>query len=660
MDRFIGTNQHDANLLGTLVVVMEWCGSQLERESEMPTAKTSSPLGDLYNALKRGEVSRRSFVERSTLLGVGGAAAIFMANTAQAAAQHASPEASPAASPTSAATGTIPEINTENQVRGSGPELRIIQWQGPTLLNPATATGVKDYLGGCIVLEPLMHYLPDTTVAPNLVTQVPSVENGQLAADLTTVTLTLVPGVLWSDGEPFTAEDVKFTWEWTMNEENPAVNIGTFETISSIEVVDELTAQVTFSAPNPLWFAPFTGTSTGFVLPKHVLEAGGQEVNDSFASKPIGTGPYVVETFVPNDQVVYAVNENYRHPNKPFFSKVNLKGGGDAVSAARTVLQTGEYDYAWNLQVEPDVLGSLVSDDGPGAIGVRPTVNVERIDINQSDPNQEVDGQRSEKNTPHPFFSDPVVRQALTLAIDRDLIQQRFYGEGHKPGRNVITGVPETESPNTVYELNPDKANQLLDEAGWAKDGDVRSKDGIELSVQYATSINSVRQKTQAVVKQNLEAIGFKVELVQVDAGFYFDSAPANDQNINHFYWDLEMYQQVPESPRPLSFLEAFWSGENGDNIAQKSNDWAGQNYTRWSNEEYDQVFEASRTEIDDEVLVQNIIKMNDLVINNYVICPLVQVIGITGVSRKLNLENLALAAFSYDYWNIANWNFNL
>ena len=581
-----------------------------------------------------------------------------MANTAQAGAQDASPESSPAATTAGATIDPqIPAINTEAQARGTGEELRIIQWQGPTVLNPHVATGVKDYLGGSIVLEPLLHYLSDATIAPNLVTNVPSVENGQLAADLTSVTLTLLPDVVWSDGEPFTAEDVKFTWEWIVNLDNASVNIGTFETISGVEVVDPLTAKVTFAAPNPLWFAPFTGTSTGYVLPKHVLEAGGQDVNNGFAINPIGTGPYKVESFSANDQVIYAVNENYRHPNKPYFSKVNLKGGGDAASAARAVLQTGDYDYAWNLQVEPEILASLISDDGPGEVGVRPTVNVERIDINFSDPNTEVDGQRSEKNTPHPFFSDPVVREAISIAIDREKIQNSFYGDGNVPGRNVITGVAETESPNTTFEYNADRANQILDEAGWAKDGDVRAKDGIELSVLYATSINSVRQKTQAVVKQNLEAIGFKVELVQVDAGIYFDSAPANDQNIQHFYWDLEMYQQVPESPRPLSFLEAFWTGTDGDNIAQASNSWSGQNYTRWQNAEYDAIFVASQTETDDEALVQNIIRLNDLVINNHVIVPLVQVVGNTGISRKLNKENLGLAAFSYDYWNIANWN---
>lgn len=125
------------------------------------------------------------------------------------------------------------------------------------------------------MLEPLIHYLPDASMTPNLVTQVPSVENGQLAKDLTSVTFTLTPGVLWSDGTPFTAADVEFTWKWNVEEVNASSNIGTFQTIKSIEVVDDTTAKVTFTSANPFWFAPFTGTSTGFVLPKHVLEGGG-------------------------------------------------------------------------------------------------------------------------------------------------------------------------------------------------------------------------------------------------------------------------------------------------------------------------------------------------------------------------------------------------
>src|SRR5690606_17993284 len=387
-----------------------------------------------------------------------------------------------------------PAHGAENQERGAGGELNIIQWQAPTLLSPHVATGVKDILGSVLVIEPLIHYASDSTMIPNLVTEIPSVENGGLSEDLTEVTLNLLPDVLWSDGTPFTAEDVVFTIEWVKNPENNSTNQNSFEAIETAEAVDDLTVKVTFSAPNPIWFDPFTGTSTGFVYPKHILE-GGKEAHDAFLSAPIGTGPYVVQSFTPNDSATYVINENYREPNKPFFSTVNLKGGGDAPAAARAVLQTGEYDFAWNLQVEPDVLTSMEGPDSPGQLAPYPGINIERFNFNFSDPNTEVDGQRSHKDTPHPFFSDDAVREAIATAIDRQTIADEFYGLGQEPAANVIYGDPLTESPNTSWEFNLEKAAQILEDAGWTLNDDgVREKDGVEIRIVYATCVNSVRQ----------------------------------------------------------------------------------------------------------------------------------------------------------------------
>jgi peptide/nickel transport system substrate-binding protein len=625
--------------------------------------RSSGPLHELYEALKAGSVDRREFLRRSAFLGVSTGAAMFLANTAGAAAAGTSlrngaaflAQATPGASPETGGAAR-PSAGTEGQERGAGGELNLLQWQAPTLLSPHVATGVKDILGSILVSEPLIHYLPDSTMIPNLVTEVPSVENGSLAEDMTSVTLKLLPDVKWSDGEAFTAEDVKFTVEWVQNPENASVNFDVFEPIESVEVVDELTAKVTFSGPNPFWFDPFTGTSTGFVYPKHVLEAGA-DAHTAFLSAPIGTGPYVVQSFTPNDNVVYVVNENYREPNKPFFAQVNIKGGGDAAAAARAVLQTGEYDFAWNLQVEPDVLESMNADDAPGAIMPYPGINVERLNFNFSDPNKEVDGQRSEVNTPHPFFTDDAVREAIYTAIDRQKIADEFYGGGQQPATNILNGDPATESPNTSWEYNQEKAAQLLEDAGWTMNGDVREKDGVQLSTVYATSVNSVRQKTQAVVKSNLEAIGIKVQLEQVDAGIYFDGAAGTEQNINHFYWDMNMFQSVPNSPRPISFMVGWYAGPDNSNVAQKSNQWNGQNQQRWVNADFDKIYETAQTETDPEKLAQLFIEMNDLVINNHVIVPLVIVGSPRGVSKRLRAENIALAPFSYDYWNIANWN---
>lgn len=608
----------------------------------------TGPLRELTNSYKAGSISRRSFAKGATALGLTTPMVAYLANNVGA--QDATPEASAVAE-----ARTRPEVGTEGQERGAGGPLNIIQWQAATLLSPHVSNGVKDILAATPIIEPLIHYLSDASMVPNLLTKIPSQADGDLAEDLMSVTLTVLPDVTWSDGEPFTSADIGFTIDWVLNPDNASVNIGVFEPIESWEAIDDMTIKVNFNAPNPFWFTPFAGTSTGFVYPKHVLEVEG--AHEDFLSNPIGTGPYKLETFTPNDQLTLIPNENYREPNKPFFSNVTIKGGGDAAAAARAVVQTGEYDFAWNLQIEPDVIDGMIAEDNHGVFMPYPGVSVERINFNFSDPWTEVDGQRSEMNTPHPFLSDPEVRRAINMAIDRETIATKFYGNGQPAAVNILNGDPRTDSPNTSFTFDPEGAKAVLDEAGWVMDGDVRAKDGVKLDVVFATSVNPVRQKSQAVVKANLEDIGIRVTLEQVDSGIYFDTAEGNDQNIYHFYWDFNMYQSVPSTPRPLSFFEAWWSGPDGENIAQASNKWQGSNNSRYQNPDFDVVWEATRTETDPEKLADNFIEMNDIVILDDAITPLVVVGSPRGAHKRMRPENFDLAAYSYDYWNIANWN---
>ncbi len=578
--------------------------------------------------------------------------ATFVANVAQA--RPGRPRAGHAFVAQSVGAGA-PAVGTEGKTRGQDGELRLLQWQAPTLLNPHVATGTKDYLAACIVVEPLMNYLPDGSIIPNLVTEVPTIENGMLAEDLKSVTFKLKEGVTWSDGEPFTAADVVFTRDWIMAEENASVSIGTWEPIATIEAVDDLTVKVGYETPNANWYAPFAGTGNGPILPKHILEVEGSA--DAFNANPIGTGPYVIDTFSPNDQVIYKINENYRDPNKPFFASVNLKGGGDAASAARAVLQTGEWDHAWNLQVEPAIIRDL-EKGGKGKFHVVPGTSLERININFSDPNTEVEGQRSYFKQPHPFLSDKAVRQAMNLAADRDTIAKQFYGEGEPATPDMLNGLPAFDSPNTSYEFDLEKASQILDDAGWTMDGDVRTKDGVQLKITYATTINAVRQKTQQVIKQGFEEIGIKVNLQQIDSGIFFDSSPGNEQNTGHMYTDVNMYTNGPGTPTPTEYMFGWYAGPDGSNIAQKANRWSGQNFYRYQNPEYDKLYDQVRVETDVEKAAQIFIQMNDLLINDVALIPLVhRAADKYASSITLRDENLAISAFELNYWNIANWN---
>jgi peptide/nickel transport system substrate-binding protein len=631
--------------------------------------KAQGAFSQLCDQLASGAISRRAFIERSTALGVASAVAIFCANSVAVSAAGGSrngfafyqgQDGTPAASPAAGAPGR-PDAGTEGQTRGAGGDLRMLQWQAVTHLMTHRSTGTKDFLAADLINEPLMRYLPDGTLLANLIEVVPSVENGLLVEDLSQVTFKLLPDVVWSDGEPFTANDVRFTWQWTSEPSQATITSEVWGVISDIEVVDDLTAVVTYGSPSAAWFDPFTGGNNGHIYPAHAWNDDPTDTatSDAFMLSPIGTGPYKLDELKPNDQVTFVVNDNYREPNKPFFSNVLIKGGGDPAAAGRAVLQTGEYDYAWNLQVEPDILAGMMSPDGPAQLIVEKGTSLERIHFNFSDPNTEVNGQRSEMNTPHPFFTDKAVREAINVAIPRDLLAREFYGEGEPPASNILTGLPAFDSPNTSWEYDLDKANAFLDDAGWVLDGDVRSKDGVELRASYATSVNSVRQKNQAVVKEELARIGIQVQLQQIDAGIFFDSAAGNDQNIAHMYWDMNMYTNNCTSSVPIQYMADWYSGPDNNNVPQESNGWSGTNRQRWINPDYDATFEELQGATTLEEAFQLLIALNDMIIEDRAVVPLVnRAADKYGISKTLRQENVALGVgFEYNYWNIANWN---
>ncbi len=203
---------------------------------------------------------------------------------------------------------------------------------------------------------------------------------------------------------------------------------------------------------------------------------GAEARNAAFNLNPVGTGPYKVAEFRPGDVILFEMNENYREADKPYFQRVEFKGGGDAVSAARAAVQTDETDWAWNLQVESTVLTEIEADGDAGVVLYSDGTSSEQIYIQFADPRTEVDGARAEPTTQHPFLSDLNVRQAFALASDRETIASQFYGEGGVATPNTLNAPPVFVSPNTTYEYSLEKAGALLDEAGWTMDGDVRRR----------------------------------------------------------------------------------------------------------------------------------------------------------------------------------------
>jgi peptide/nickel transport system substrate-binding protein len=353
--------------------------------------------------------------------------------------------------------------------------------------------------------------------------------------------------------------------------------------------------------------------------------------------------------FKPGDLVRGKINPNYHMPNRPYFDAIEMKGGGDAVSAARAVLQTGEYDFAWNMQVEDELLKRL-EDGGKGHVQIFDSGNIEHIELNNTDPNKDVDGERSSTKTTHPFLGDPAVRQAFNVLVDRASVEKFIYGRTGKATANFINNPDRFVSKNTKFEFNVAKAAELLDKAGWKPGGDgIRAKDGIRLKVGFQTSINAPRQKTQEIVKQACQKAGIEVEIKAVPASVFFSSDVGNPDTYTKFYTDIQMFTTTMTQPDPGDFMRQFQSVE----AASKENKWQGRNITRWKSTEYDKLYEDASHETDPVKRAALFIQMNDLVIKNIVVIPVVYRPSVAAVSNKLHVR---LSGWDSYIWDLPNW----
>jgi len=581
-----------------------------------------------------GEASRRDFIRSMLGLGLAGPLIAEMLATHMSAMAQGTRVAPPTFTPTQ---------------RGGGGKLRLLYWGAPTILNAHLSVGLGDTDASRIVYEPLISIDPEGDFIPVLAEEIPTVENGARARDGTWVIWHLKRGVVWHDDTPFTADDVVFTWEFATDPATATVTRGLYENIRRIDKLDAHTVKVVFKEPTPVWF----NSGRGQILPKHLFaEYTGQRArNAPHNLKPVGTGPYTLVEFKPGDVAQYEINPHYHVPNRPFFDTVELKGSGDATSAARAVIQTGEFDFTGNIQIDKDVRERLEQQGRKGLFRYTTGAQIEHIQLNRTEPWTEVDGERSSVKVPHPFFTDLRVRQVFAAAIDRRTIAEQLYGSEGQPTGNFLNAPKPFQSPNTRWEFDLEKAARLLDQPGWKRGSDgIRHKDDRRMRVLFQTSTNLVRQKTQAIVKKALERIGIEVELKAVPASVFFGSDPGNPDTLAHFYADMQMFAQLFQAIDPQWHMGLFVSWE----IAQQANSWAGRNVVRWTNAEYDRLWREATTELDPIKRVALFIRMNDLLIEEVVVIPVVWRKWVSAVSRTL--RGLALSPWDSKLSDLAYW----
>lgn len=554
----------------------------------------------------------------------------------------------------SCSSSSSPSNQTDNA--NNNKLLKMIYWQAPTILNPHLSTGFKDSEASRITLEPLATFNPEGKLIAVLALIIPTEENGGVAQDGLSVTWKLRQDVKWSDGEKFTADDVVFTYQFITNPKVGSVNSADYGVVKNVEALDEYTVKVTFKEITPAWYSIFVG-GAGMILPQHLYQQyNGENAREApFNLIPVGTGAYAVSQFKPGDSVIYQPNPHYRQPESQNFERIEIKGGGDATSAARAVLQTGDADFAYNLQVESNILDEL-SRGNKGKIITNFGSQSERILLNYTDPNQETsEGERSSVKFPHPFLSDVKVRQAFGLGIDKETIANQLYGVTGKSTSNFLLAPPEFVSTNTMSEFNLKKAAQLLDEAGWkdTNGNGIRDKNGVEMKVLFQTTVNPLRQKTQEIIKQNWQSLGIEVELKSIDASIFFSSDPSNSDTVERFYADAQMFTTGNNNPDPTPYFKVYTC----DNIPQKSNNWSGDNYSRYCNPEYDQLLQRVITELNPEKRATIFKQLNDMLITQATVIPIIHRADVVGVAN--NLQGVSLTPWDSRTWNIAQWKKN-
>ncbi len=542
--------------------------------------------------------------------------------------------------------------------RGADGQLKILYWQAPSILNPFLSGGTKDIHASSLIIEPLAHYDTEGNMVPALAEEIPTVANGGVSPDLTSITWKLKEGVVWSDGTPFTAHDVAFTAEYCMHPEGGCNALERFQNVASVTAEDDRTVVISFDVAKPFPYGPFVGSDSPVIQKAQFGNCMGAKAPECTEQNfgTIGTGPFRVVEFRPNDTVLYEANENYRLAGKPHFGSVLLKGGGDAVSAARAVLETGEFDYAWNLQVEPEILSAMAAA-GRGEVLSAFGTAVERLMVQLTNPDPALGDKRAtyqDGNNPHPFLSDAAVRRALSLAIDRQILVDAGYGPAGRVTCNVLAApaIYASTANDWCKTQDIDEANRLLDEAGWARGSDgVREKDGVRLSILYQTSTNSVRQGTQALIKQMWGEIGVETELKNINASVFFGGDQSSPDTFQKFFSDIEMYTNLFNGTDP----ENYMLGWTCDKMPSPENQWIGQNMPRYCDPAYDALAAemAGTAELDKRVELAK--RMNDMLIGHGAMIPLIHR---GGVAARAN--SLAGGAYPNPWdatpWNIQDW----
>jgi peptide/nickel transport system substrate-binding protein len=545
--------------------------------------------------------------------------------------------------------------------RGSAGELRIVM-----TVPDGTVTSLNPYLGdnlfvlepARLALEPLAAVQPDGALVPVLAAEIPTVANGGVSADLRAVTWKLRADVLWSDGSPFTAADVVFTFRYCSDPSTPCISATLFHDAERVEQLGASTVRIVWRQPRPDPYGLFVG-SQGLILQERQFAGciGAASVAEARCVAanlaPLGTGPFRVDGFSPDREARFAINRRFRDPAAPAFAAIRLGFVTDPLEAARSVFERGEADYALGIEADAPTLAHMI-ELGRGRLIETPTALVERLLFNQSDPDPALGEARSDPHRLHPFLADRRVRRALTLAIDRRVLATAFYERGvaGQPTCELVVTAPYNQAGSLrdgrACEPDTDEARRLLDAAGWQVGADgIRQKNSRKLRLMLISTVKPARQRAQELIRDAWGAVGVAVELRSVEAPRFFGSGP---DSAVRFPGDALLFASGSDTADQTEYL-CQWASER---IPQPNNGWLGTNYERYRNAEYDILCARLRVETDPAERAALTLRMNDLLVDEAVTVPLVA--HRTLSARAAALRGAEPGPWDVQLWNVAAW----
>ena len=401
---------------------------------------------------------------------------------------------------------------------------------------------------------------------PVLVKEIPSPENGGISADGKVITMTLRDDITWSDGQPITADDFVFTYDMVINPKNTVSSQYPYDHVDSVKAPDPHTVVITFKEP----FAPWLATLWHSILPKHILQPvfdkDGTIDNAEWNRKPtVGAGPYVFAEWESGSFARFTARQDY-WGGKPKIDEIFIKFVPDDASQT-AAMKAGDAD----LGTFPPLSDVPALKDAGLSVPIEPSGYNEGFFFN-------LDPKKG-----HPALQDVRVRQAIALALDREALNKNLLLGLTQPPKSFWDAYPAYVDPSVqVYPFDPEKAKQLLDDAGWKDtNGDgVRDKGGKELVLRYLTTTRDIRQNTQAVAQQQLADVGIKVELSALDSDTLFADY-AHNGPVSRGEYDIAQWSDAPAWPDPD---QSYWlcseiptnekpSGANSERLCDKDLD---------------------------------------------------------------------------------------